>query len=119
MGYNSFTVTDAQDVVKSFCEAEYVLEPDNTYGQVEEYDTGSIAVVASAAWADDQSGCGTVASYSFADSTEDYDLCLDAFSTDFYCENEDEAVSTSYGGGYVYNSGSGCILLELYAYTPT
>jgi hypothetical protein len=119
MGYNSFSLTDAQAVVKSFCEQSYVLEPDNTYGQVEEYDTGSIAVVASAAWADSQSGCGTMAAWSFADSDEDYDLCLDAFSTDFFCKNEEEPATSSYGGGYVYNTGSGCILMELYAYTPT
>lgn len=119
MGYDSFTVADAQAVVKSFCEAQYVLEPDNTYGQVEEYDAGSYSVVASAAWADSQSGCGTMQAWSFADSDLDYDECLDAFSTDFYCTNEEAPASSSYGGGYVYNTGNGCILMELYAYTPT
>jgi hypothetical protein len=119
MGYDQFTLTQTQAAVKAFCEASYVLEPDNTYGQVEEYAADSYSVVVSAAWADDQSGCGTMKAWSFADSGEDYDLCLEAWSTDFFCVNEEVAASNSYGGGYVYNTGNGCVLLELYAFTPT
>lgn len=117
MGYVEFTDDQAKSVIQSFCDAKYVLDPSNTYGQVEETTFGSYSVVVSAAWAKDQSGCGTMDAWSFADSSSDLDLCLNAWSTDFYCGDETgtDTVSNSYGGGYVYTTGNGCILLELYA----
>ncbi|QGA18027.1 hypothetical protein EYB26_005705 [Talaromyces marneffei] len=117
MGFTSFTQDQAQTVVKSFCGNNYVLDPSNTYGFVNEL-SGDPAVIVSASWAHDQSGCGTEESWSFAGSSLQYDLCLNAWSTDYFCENEYANAATSYDGGYVYNTGDGCILLKLYAELP-
>lgn len=68
---------------------------------------------ATASWAPNQSGCGTEEDFPF---NENSDECLDGWSTDFYCVNEDGDETTSYGGGYVLEPpGGGCILIELYA----
>ncbi|KAI7973519.1 hypothetical protein EIK77_004125 [Talaromyces pinophilus] len=115
MGYVSFTLDDAKGAIGPFCNASYVLDPSNTFGFVEKYDAGSYSVLCTAQWANDQAGCGAQKAYSFADSSLDYELCLNAWSTDYFCLDENAPAASSYGGGYVYNSGSGCILLELYA----
>lgn len=112
--YTSFTQKQAQTVVKNFCKNNHVLDPGNTYGFVDEL-SGEPSVVVSASWARDESGCGNKKSWSFSGSSTQYDICLNAWSTDYFCENENAYATTSYGGGYVYNTGNGCMLLKLYA----
>lgn len=111
--YVSFTQGDAKNVVAAFCNNNYVLKPGNTNGFVEAYSAGDYVVYASAAWAQDQDGCGAeVDLYFDADSK----ACLDGWSTDYYCENEHESVDSSYGGAYVLLSPTGgCVLVQLYA----
>ncbi|KAL7795689.1 hypothetical protein V8C43DRAFT_304570 [Trichoderma afarasin] len=119
-GYLSFSLDETQTVVKSFCSASYVLDPDNTFGFVEEVERDTYNVVASAGWAPNQAGCGAKQSFPFASDEMNSELCLEAWSTDFFCENEDDSSEkTSYGGAYVLeppNTG-GCILISLYAYS--
>ena len=71
-----------------------------------------MTVYAVAAWADNQSGCGSEKALDFSNVG-----CDDAWDTDFFCVNEDGSETTSYGGGYVYltQGNEGCILLTLYA----
>lgn len=47
--------------------------------------------------------------------------CLNAFSTDFYCTDEDGDQTSSYGGGYVLKTPESgvCVLLQLYAYSTS
>lgn len=54
--YQSFTLGDATDVIDAFCANNYVLDPGNTYGYVE---NGANNIYVSISWAEDQSGCGT------------------------------------------------------------
>ncbi|KAH8809204.1 hypothetical protein F5884DRAFT_858703 [Xylogone sp. PMI_703] len=65
--YVDFTQSQGQDVVKSFRSEGYVLELDNTYGQVQEVMEGGYNAVASASWAPDQTGCSTIAPFPFND----------------------------------------------------
>ncbi|KAH8800836.1 hypothetical protein F5884DRAFT_808987 [Xylogone sp. PMI_703] len=114
--YVSFTETQAKDVVESFCSDNYVLEPSNTYGQVNELAGDGYSVVVSASWAPDQTSCGTMQPAQLDDAEG---LCYDAWDTDFFCDNETGNETTSYGGAYVLvlPDASGCILLSLYAYS--
>lgn len=113
-GSTSFTQNQARTVVKSFCNNNHVLDPGNTYGFVDNL-AGQPSVIVFAGWARDQSGSGDKKSWSFSWSSLQYDLCLNAWSTDYFCKDEYADAATSYGGGYVYNTGNACILLKLYA----
>ncbi|KAK4074554.1 CAZyme family CE3 [Trichoderma aggressivum f. europaeum] len=118
-GYVSFSLGEAQTAFESFCSASYTLEPGDSYGYVTEYDGFDYNVVVSAGWAPDQTKCGDEQPFPFADDELNSGLCLNAWSTDFYCKNETGTQTTSYGGAYVLqppNTG-GCILLSLYAYS--
>lgn len=112
--YVSFTQDDAKDVVSSFCANDYVLQPGNTFGFNEGYSASGYTVLASATWADDQLGCNAEADFDFNANSNN---CLDGWSTDYFCEDETGTGSqpSSYGGAYVLNSKSGCILISLYA----
>ena len=115
-----FTLADAQNVVSAFCAQNYVLQPGNTYGFAEGDDQTGYTVIAAAAWAQNQAGCGTEQDFSFSAQP---DFCLAGWSTDYYCTDESGTGSdpTSYGGAYVLEPpGSvGCILLSLYAYSTS
>jgi hypothetical protein len=116
--YVQFTETDAQDVVQSFCSQNYVLEPGNTFGFAEGDDKTGYTVIAAASWAKDQTGCGAEANFPFNANSDE---CLEGWSTDFFCANEDGSETTSYGGAYVLEPpGSvGCILISLYAFSTS
>lgn len=116
--YVQFTETDAQDVISSFCSQNYVLEPDNPTGFAEGYEQDGYTVVAAASWAADQTGCGTEADFPFNANSDE---CLEGWSTDFYCVDEDSSASTSYGGAYVLEppGNVGCILISLNAYSTS
>ena len=119
-GYVSFTVDQGKQVVKSFCNSHYVLAPDNTYGHVEELAGDGYRVVASAKWAPNQSGCGPKEAFPFSANQLNWGMCLNDWTTDFYCMDESVPRNTSYGGAYVLNPPvtGGCILLSLYAFKP-
>ncbi|EEA25187.1 hypothetical protein PMAA_063060 [Talaromyces marneffei ATCC 18224] len=69
--YQSFTLSDAQKVIDAFCENNYVLDPGNTYGYVE---NGANNIYVSISWTEDQSGCGTEVDFPFG-----VPLCEDAW----------------------------------------
>jgi hypothetical protein len=116
--YVQFSQSDAQTVVSSFCSENYVLEPGNTYGFAEGDEQSGYTVIAAASWAQDQTGCGTETNFPFNANSDE---CLDGWSTDFYCTNEDGSETTSYGGAYVLEppGNGGCILISLYAYSTS
>ncbi|KAL3708607.1 hypothetical protein TMatcc_006591 [Talaromyces marneffei ATCC 18224] len=89
--YQSFTLSDAQKVIDAFCENNYVLDPGNTYGYVE---NGANNIYVSISWTEDQSGCGTEVDFPFG-----VPLCEDAWDLPL-------AICSS-----------GCVLIEIEALT--
>ncbi|KAF7539602.1 hypothetical protein G7Z17_g12400 [Cylindrodendrum hubeiense] len=115
-GYLSFSLDEARQGIKSFCSSNYVLDPDNTIGQADAVEEDGYNVVVSAKWAADQSGCDDKDSFTFADDDDSFGDCLDAWNTDFFCEDQHGDAEDSYGGAYVLDSPVGCVLFSLYAY---
>lgn len=103
-----------------FCDTNRVLGPDNDFGYVEQTTADDYRVQVYVAWADDQSGCGDKKDFETSSSNRDskgYNACRNLFLGPFQChrdEDDSDGKDTSYGGQYVYNSGEGCVLLQLY-----
>ncbi|KFZ11648.1 hypothetical protein V501_04652 [Pseudogymnoascus sp. VKM F-4519 (FW-2642)] len=105
--YIPFDEAGAQEVVKAFCNNNYVLGPDNTFGYVEGY--GDIRAAIS--WAENQDGCG-----SKQDLHLSTDGCVHAWDTPLY-ECNGGSTTENYGGAFVYNANGvgGCILIDISA----
>lgn len=112
-----FVEVDAKAAAQNFCNrGDQILEPGNTFGIVESYDTGrGNQVIVSAEWAEDQTGCG-----------DKVDVPLSKFGcTAFFtppwlnCGGTDDEDSESYGGAWVFDSGKrqygGCILISMFS----
>ncbi|KAF3066283.1 hypothetical protein CFAM422_009276 [Trichoderma lentiforme] len=119
--YVSFSLDEAETAIESLCSAGYTLEPDDEFGYVTAYDGFDYNVYVSIGWAPDQTNCGDEQPFPLADNEVDSELCLAAWSTDFYCTNETGTQTTSYGGAYVLKppKTGGCILLSLYGYSKS
>ncbi|KAF9768889.1 hypothetical protein IL306_013736, partial [Fusarium sp. DS 682] len=116
--YLEFTYDEARQVIGSFCDSSYTLDPGNTFGQNMALEEDGYTVIVSAKWAPDQSGCGDKEAFSFADDGWNRMLCLDGWDANWSCPDNDEDRESSYGGAYVLDppERGGCILLSLYAY---
>ncbi|KAF4496330.1 acetylxylan esterase [Fusarium agapanthi] len=116
--YVEFTKDEARQVVGSFCDSSYTLDPDNTFGQNVALEEDGYTVVVSAKWAPDQSGCGEKEPFSFSGDDWNHDLCSGGWTADYSCPNDVEDRQSSYGGAYVLDppENGGCLLLSLYAY---
>jgi hypothetical protein len=106
------------NVIAAFCAANHVLQPGNTVGFNEgDVDNPGYTVFATAGWAADQTGCGAEGDFPFNTNSDE---CLDGWSTDFFCTDEEESgpnPTTSFRGGYVLKppGDMGCILIHLFA----
>lgn len=117
-GYLEFTISEPQQVIKSFCSSSYVLDPENTIGRADALEQDGYNVEVSAKWAPDQR---TKEAFPFADDELNFGRCLNGWNTDFFGEDQDADVDESYGGAYVLDPPvtGGCILLSLYAYSTS
>ncbi|KAM5388054.1 hypothetical protein ACJA88_001314 [Fusarium oxysporum] len=116
--YVEFTLNEARQVIGSFCDSSYTLDPDNTFGQNMALEENGYTVIVSAKWAPDQSGCGDKEAFSFAEDDWNHDLCLDGWDAAYSCPDDEDDRQSSYGGAYVLDppKNGGCLLLSLYAY---
>ncbi|KAG4252922.1 chitinase [Fusarium proliferatum] len=116
--YVEFTKDEARQVIGSFCDSSYTLDPGNTFGQNVALEEDGYTVIVSAKWAPDQSGCGDKEPFSFSEDDWNHDLCLGGWTAGYSCPNDEEDRQSSYGGAYVLDppENGGCLLLSLYAY---
>ncbi|KAK4565366.1 hypothetical protein LTR86_003983 [Recurvomyces mirabilis] len=125
--YVSYDISDSGIGAASFCERHPVLDPASSDPIVESVDDGTTAITiwSQARWAPVQSGCGTKASYYFNPSSTDQNsdteiACEDYFTADYLCVDHTGGTGSSgLGGGYVMNTGKGCIEITQYAVADT
>lgn len=119
-GRVEFSADNSFEATVGFCLEEYALRPDDSpkrYG----YDSGEYWTWAVMGWAENQSGCGEKEThYPSGDTGESFNGCLVAFELILQdCEGpgyeSDEDVYL--GGGWVLNTGSGCVLVTHYGTT--
>lgn len=110
------------DVVSDFCAAQYRLRPSDDWIW-QRVLAGPYYVWAIMGWADDQSGCGTKETQTPSGDTQDSYLgCINSLGLVMQdCEGLDYDGNDSVyaGGGWVLNSGSGCVLIMHFATTET
>lgn len=115
-----FSVDNSYEAVVGFCERQFALRPDDV-AKIYEYQADDYYVWAIMGWADDQSGCGDKETlYPSGDDQFSYYGCLDAFGLILQdCEgpDHDDDVDVYEGGGWVLDSGSGCVLVRHFATT--
>ncbi|KAF5675890.1 chitinase [Fusarium circinatum] len=64
--YSEFTLNKARQVIGSFCDSSYTLEPDNIFGQNMALEEGDYTVIVSAKWELDPSHREDKEAFSFA-----------------------------------------------------
>lgn len=118
MGYIPFAVDDAMDAVVKLCSSHHALKLRHTGGIVQK---GNGNTYVAMHWAEDQSGCGTITEWVFSGpkDSDAYKTCIGMWTSDISCMEGTEKSRTSYGGGYVFYTRQGCVLMRLYALPRT
>ncbi|KAG9250035.1 uncharacterized protein F5Z01DRAFT_695689 [Emericellopsis atlantica] len=115
-----FSVDGSYPAVAGFCNQDFVLRP-NDVAKIYEYDAGDYYVWAIMGWAPNQSGCGDkIPHYPSGETIESWQGCIYAFDLILAeCEGPDyDSDEDVYqGGGWVTNSGVGCVLVRILATT--